>query len=343
MLNKIDKVGIVNGAELQVAKELVIENNPAYKEIFDNIASKLDCNLRYREFMDYYNGNLISNDFSNEMKTIIAKAYNIAYNEDLTSNDLSFRLDNTKHGFSEVVVEKYREHEIVQRGILKYHHEKSSFHSSRTINAKKILEVIDSIKSNYVKLNILSDLDKAKIGGELLKVSPLEYAVRKNNIQAIKELLIDNVDSKTAKVDSKIIDEIIKEAIIKEDIKLVDNIQKNYPQTKDKLIGNGGKTYLSYAVAKNKPRIAAYMIDMGFKPQESFLESLSSITNDYGGFVPESRKIAEKIGGKILDEYKQLEVLKEVKKTVGKKLNYTDSKQIPLNTMSNKKSQEKFR
>jgi hypothetical protein len=59
MLNKIDKVGIVNGAELQVAKELVIENNPAYKEIFDNIASKLDCNLRYREFMDYYNGNLM--------------------------------------------------------------------------------------------------------------------------------------------------------------------------------------------------------------------------------------------------------------------------------------------
>jgi hypothetical protein len=225
---------------------------------------------------------------------------------------------------TEIGIAKFRKHEKTEIGFFRYHYEKGESSRNAVINFKPIVEALSVIKTHYDQLKTLDSASKAKIGAELEGVSALQYATKYKKVEAIKELIKDGADPKGAKINTKLVDEVLKEAVLNEDTKAVDNILKHQSQVKDKLIGANGRTFLSYAIAKDKPGIAAYMIRQGFKPQETFLESLGSITKEYGGLSDEPREVAEKIGGKVFEEYKKLEAMKTAKEQVAKKIGHLD-------------------
>lgn len=308
----------------KAAKELVVQDNPRYGELFDNIDKLLVTDVHSWAVNDM-NGNLTSKDTSQEMFDLIAKAYNICYKDDLTEKDLTMKGENSLHpDATEIGISKFRKHEKTEIGFFKYHYEKGESSRHATISFKPIVEALSVIKTHYNQLRTLDSASKAKIGAELEGISALQYATKHKKVEAIKELIKDGADPKGAKIDAKLVDEALKEAVISEDTKAVDNILKHQSQVKDQLIGANGKTFLSYAITKDKPRIAAYMIRQGFKPQETFLGSLDRVTREYGGLSDEPREVAEKIGGKVFEEYKKLEAMENAKVKVAEKIGHLD-------------------
>lgn len=124
-------------------------------------------------------------------------------------------------------------------------------------------------------------------------------AIEEGNVRALKILTSNDksVDLKEITV------EIFKEAIKNEDIKTIEVVLGGNKELREEFITHTGRTWLSYAVAKNKPNAAAYMIEQGFYPQRSW----EDVVNKMSALDIEKTpyEVAQGIGGETLAIYRE--------------------------------------
>lgn len=150
------------------ALALVQQNNPQYEKILDNIHKELGPSV-WSDFANEHNGHLITDNDSNEMKELVARAYNIYWINtfgDLNHNGLTLAKDivfqdNSPSGIDLKAIAK--EGGLKDPGTLfqgKYEvkfskHRKDKYgesHTSATINAQSITNSLEEIKDNYHKI-----------------------------------------------------------------------------------------------------------------------------------------------------------------------------------------------
>ena len=151
--------------------------------------------------------------------------------------------------------------------------------------------------------------------------TPLTKAINTENIEAVNALV--EAGAKLSLKDkpfyssqvNEVITELFKEAINDNNVKSIDNLLKHYPEYKEKDLGRG-RTLLSYAIVKEKPEIAAYMVEQGFMPQRTWTDIINKMSALDLDKTPD--EVAKEVGGETKQRYFQRKLMDERKKGVDK-------------------------